>query len=130
VEDRKFICPCYRHERDIAEDGYCICHLFVSEDYTPPVMDSPPIRSEDSPWPHMIMYGARWCSDTIRSANFLNRHEIPYTYIDVDNDERAAERVRDWNQGYLSTPTIDIEGQIVTEPADEELAHILGIEEE
>ena len=75
------------------------------------------------------MYGARWCSDTIRTANFLNRNDIPYTYIDVDNDEAMAKKVKDWNHGNLSTPTLDIEGRIVTEPADVELAQILGLTE-
>ena len=36
MSDRKYICPCYRHERDIAEMGHCICHLFVDDDYVPP----------------------------------------------------------------------------------------------
>ena len=92
-------------------------------------MDSPPVRTEDCPWPHLIIYGARWCSDTIRTATFLNRHDIPYTYIDVDNDQKAAEQVKAWNHGNLSTPTLDIEGRIVTEPPDAELAQMLGIED-
>ena len=33
----------------------------------------------------------------------------------------------DWNEGRLSTPTLEIEGRIVTEPSDEELAEILGL---
>jgi len=127
VEDRKFICPCYRHERDIAETGHCICHLFVSDDYEPPVVESVPVREADSPWPHIVIYGASWCQDTIRTRRFLNRQGIPYTYVDVDHDPQAAQRVTDWNQGHLSTPTLDIEGRIVTEPSDEELAELLGM---
>jgi len=46
----------------------------------------------------------------------------------VDKDPQAAQKVREWNKGFLSTPTLDIEGRIVTEPSDEELAKILGIE--
>ena len=128
MEDRKFICPCYRHERDIAETSHCICHLFVSDDYQPPKIGSPPIREEGSPWPHIVVYGAYWCQDTMRTRRFLNRHSVPYTLIDVDQDPQAAQKVRGWNNGFLSTPTLDIEEQIVTEPSDEELAEILGIE--
>ena len=127
MEDRKFICPCYRHERDIAETNHCICHLFVSDDYQPVEIASPPIREENSPWPHIVVYGAYWCSDTVRTRSFLNRHGIPYIYIDVDHDPPAAQKVRDWNRGYLSTPTLDIEGGTVTEPSDEELAELLGL---
>ena len=127
MEDRRFICPCYRHERDIAETGHCICHLFVSDDYQPPEVEGPPTQEEGSPWPSIIVYGARWCRDTVRTRRFLNRLSIPYTYSDVDTDPQAAQKVRARNQGHLSTPTLDIEGRSVTEPSDEELAELLGL---
>ena len=127
MEDRKFICPCYRHERDIAETGHCICHLFVSDDYQPPDIGSPPMREEGSRWPRIVVYGATWCRDTVRTRAFLNGHGIPYTLVDVDHDPQAAQKVRDWNGGQLSTPTLDIEGQIVSEPSDEELAELVGL---
>ena len=41
--DRKNICPCERHERDIAEMGHCICHLFVDKNYVPDVIEDPPV---------------------------------------------------------------------------------------
>jgi glutaredoxin len=128
VEDRKFICPCYRHKRDIAETGHCICGLFVSEDYKPEPIGEPPVREEGSPWPEIVVYGAYWCTDTMRTRRFLNRHGIPYTMADVDTDDEAFERVMGWNNDRLSTPTVEIGGRIFTEPSDEELAKILGIE--
>ena len=76
MEDRKFICPCYRHEGDIAETGHCICHHFVSDDYEPVELESPPIPEEGNPWPGIVVYGAYWCKDTINSLLFLNRHGI------------------------------------------------------
>jgi glutaredoxin len=128
VEDRKFVCPCYRHERDIAETGHCICHLFVDDNYQPIEIGSPPVRKEDSPWPFIVVYGAYWCRDTVRTLLFLNRQDIPYTYVDVDNDLWGAEKVRAWNRGNLSTPTLDIEGRIISVPSDETLAGVLGLE--
>jgi mycoredoxin len=127
VQDRKFICPCYRHEQDIAETGHCICHLFVSEDYVPEEAESPPVREENSPWPEIVVYSAYWCKDSRRTRMFLNGHGIPYTLVDVDQTPDAAEKVMAWNSGSLSTPTLDIEGRIVTTPSDEELAEILGV---
>jgi mycoredoxin len=112
VEDRKFICPCYRHKDDIAATGHCICHLFVSSDYQRP---------------EIVVYGASWCKDTQRSRKYLNRVGVPYTLVDVDQNPEAARQVKARNRGYLSTPTIDIDGQILIEPSDEELAEILGI---
>jgi hypothetical protein len=63
----------------------------------------------------------------MRTRAFLNRHGIPYTLIDVEGDVEAAQRVMDWNDGCLSTPTLDIGGRIVTEPSDEELAALIGL---
>jgi mycoredoxin len=129
VKDRKFICPCYRHKEDIAETGHCICHLFVSDEYQPMEVAPPPIWRGDGLWPHIVVYGTYWCQDTTRSRNYLSRHGIPYTFVDVEVDSGAAQRVMDWNGGYLSTPTLDIDGRIVTEPSDEELAELLNVEE-
>ena len=127
MEDRKFVCPCYRHEEDIAETGHCLCHLFVNDEYQPVDVGSTPVRDEEEGWPRIVVYGAQWCRDTVRTRIFLNRHGIPYSLIDVEGDLEAAQRVMDWNQGYLSTPTLEIEERIVTEPSDEELADILGL---
>ena len=128
MEDRKFICPCYRHAEDIARDGHCICHLFVDEIYQPPepVSDAPEAEAGNL-WPHIVIFGAAWCRDTLRTRRFLNRHGVPYTMKDVDRDPRAADQVRRWNRGNMSTPTLDVGGQIVTEPSDEELADLVGI---
>jgi len=130
VQDRKVICPCYRHAEDIAADGHCICHLFVDDTYLPPqpVSESPD-PGPGHQWPQIVVYGASWCRDTIRTRRFLNRHGVPYSVVDVDRDPGAADQVRSWNRGYLSTPTLDVGGRIVTEPSDEKLAALLGISE-
>jgi glutaredoxin len=127
--DRNVICPCDRHERDIAETGHCICHLFVDENYVPEEIESPPVRGEESPWPEIIVYGAYWCRDTIRTFHLLNNADVPYTIVDVDSNPEGAEKVKDWNNGSLSTPTLDIEGRILRVPSDQELREILGLED-
>jgi glutaredoxin len=128
VQDRKFICPCYRHPEDIARDGHCICHLFVDQTYEPPdPVDEPPQATFGARWPDISVYGAAWCRDTIRTRTFLNRNRVPYTVFDVDRDPEAAALVRQWNRGQLSTPTLVVDGRIVTEPSDDELAALLGI---
>jgi glutaredoxin len=128
VSDRKLICPCYRHEQDIAEMGHCICHLFVDDHYVPPEIPIPPVRKENSPWPYITVYGAYWCKDTLRTVTFLNDADIPYIFVDIDSDQGGAEKVTGWNEGRMSTPTLDIEGKIVHVPSNQELAAILGIE--
>jgi len=129
VLDRALICPCDRHERDVAEMGHCICHLFVDENYIPEEIENPPERWEDNPWPEITVYGAYWCRDTVRTFHLLNGAGVPYTIVDVDSDAEGAEKVKGWNQGRLSTPTLDIEGRILSVPSDETLAEILGLKD-
>jgi mycoredoxin len=100
----------------------------VSDEYEPVEVEAPPAPEGDVAWPHIVLYGASWCRDTVRTRRFLNRHGIPYTLVDVEADPQVAQTVMDWNGGYLSTPTLDVEGDIVTEPSDEELARLLGLE--
>ena len=77
--------------------------------------------------PAMVVYGAIWCSDTRGTMAFLNRHGVRYAFVDVDRDAEAEEKVKQWNGGFLSTPTLDIQGHIVTEPSDEQLAELVGV---
>ena len=129
MEDRKFICPCYRHQQDIAETGHCLCSLFVSDAYEPlPVAESAAVQDSSRSWPEVVVYGASWCAHTLRVRQLFNRHGVPYTLVDVEDDLTAAQKVMGWNRGYLSTPTLDIAGRIVTEPSDEELADLLGLD--
>jgi glutaredoxin len=109
-------------------DGHCICHLFVDDDYVPPEIPVSPERGEDSPWPAITIYGAYWCKDTLRTLTFLQDEGVPFDFVDIDHDLGGARKVKDWNKGRLSTPTLDIEGSIVHVPSNEELANILGME--
>jgi glutaredoxin len=108
--------------------GHCICHLFVDDDYVPPEIPVPPAREEDSPWPYITVYGAYWCKDTLRTIAFLKDADIPYIFVDIDHDLGGAQKVKGWNEGRMSTPTLDIEGKIVHVPSNQELAGILGME--
>ncbi len=40
-----------------------------------------------------------------------------YTEINIDEDEAAAQRVEQWNQGNRTIPTLDINGTILTNPS-------------
>jgi mycoredoxin len=127
VEDRKFVCPCYRHEQDIAEMGHCLCSLFVDDSYEPPDLEALELAEAQGDWPQIVVYGAPWCRDTIRTRTLLQRYRVPYTLINVEEDPEAARRVMEWNKGYLSTPTLVVDGEIVTEPSDEALVILLRL---
>jgi mycoredoxin len=67
----------------------------------------------------ITMYGADWCGDCRRSKRYLDEHNVAYTYIDVEADLSAADKVVEINGGAKSIPVIVFDdGTHLTEPSD------------
>ena len=79
---------------------------------------------------NIIFYGADWCHDCKRAKAYLNDNDIDYTFVDVDLDESAAELVQTINKGKRIIPTIVIDEKPHTNPPNDILAAILGLNEE
>ncbi len=75
--------------------------------------------------PDVKVYGADWCSMTKRTLSHLDEVGVAYQYIDVDNDTAAANWVREQNGGKEKKPTLDIAGQVLSEPSNGELDEAL-----
>lgn len=71
------------------------------------------------------VYGADWCEETQHARAFLDGLGVQYTYVDIEQDERAAEWVRGQNGGKERKPTVDVAGQILCVPTDHELTSAL-----
>ncbi|HST51305.1 MAG TPA: glutaredoxin domain-containing protein [Pyrinomonadaceae bacterium] len=71
------------------------------------------------------VYGADWCEDTQHTRDFLERLGVAYEYVNVEEDEQAREWVREHNDGKERKPTVDVAGQILSEPSDHELTSAL-----
>ena len=71
------------------------------------------------------VYGAGWCSMTTRTRKYLDDLGVPYEYIDVEQDASASDWVKSVNGGKEKKPTIDIGGEIVSEPGNAELHALL-----
>ena len=70
----------------------------------------------------ITMYGAEWCGDCRRSKKFLDSNNVEYTYIDVEADESASDKVIEINGGMRSIPVILFsDGSHLTEPSDKDL---------
>lgn len=79
--------------------------------------------------PQLIVYGTEWCWQATRTAQFLDEHDITYTWIDIDDSEEAAARVVELNDGYRSVPTLVFEdGSTLTEPSLTQLAERLNLQ--
>jgi len=75
------------------------------------------------------LYGADWCPDCRRAKSYLKENNIDYNFIDVDLDEEATKRVEAINNGKRIIPTLIINGKSYTNPTNDELASVLGINE-
>lgn len=73
----------------------------------------------------ITVYGADWCGLTTRSLDFLRNAGVDFDYIDVDDDPKASEWVKNHNNGKEKKPTIDLNGEILTAPSNSTLKQAL-----
>jgi thioredoxin reductase (NADPH) len=75
------------------------------------------------------LYGARWCPDCRRCKQFLGEHQIPYHWIDIEQDPEAYTFVLEKNEGKRLIPMIVFpDGSFLVDPSNAELATKLGLE--
>jgi mycoredoxin len=75
----------------------------------------------------VTLYSAPWCGYCHIAKRFLDEQGVPYTEINIDEDEAAGQRVEQWNNGNRIIPTLDISGTILTNPTPAQLRHVLGL---
>jgi thioredoxin reductase (NADPH) len=76
----------------------------------------------------ITVYGAHWCPDCRRSKQFLGEHQIPYNWVDIEQDANGEQYVIQKNNGKRIIPTIEFDdGSILVEPSNAELADKLGL---
>lgn len=75
--------------------------------------------------PKVTVYGADWCPLTKAALKHLEQLHIEYRYINIEKDPAAAKWVADHNDGKEKKPTIDVDGQVLSEPSNSELEDAL-----
>ena len=76
----------------------------------------------------ILMYATTWCPDCARSKRLLDKHNVKYAWINIEEVPEAADTVRHLNKGMQVVPTIVLPGgRILTEPSDKELSAALGL---
>ena len=76
-----------------------------------------------------VLYGADWCPDCRRAKSFLNDNNIEFTFIDVDLDKEATQKVEAINNGKRIIPTVIINDKSYTNPDNIKLSAVLGVNE-
>ncbi len=78
--------------------------------------------------PEITIYGAYWCPDCRRSKQFLGEHQIPYHWVDIEQDKEGEAYVLQKNDGKRIIPTIEFaDGSILVEPSNAAIAAKLGL---
>lgn len=70
----------------------------------------------------IVMYGAEWCGDCRRAKSWLTRNNVPFTYVDVENDDEARDKAIELS-GRKNIPVLVLPGgDVLVEPTDTQLA--------
>lgn len=70
----------------------------------------------------VVLYGAMWCGDCVRSKAMLDRNGVNYTWIDTDAEPGAIDLLLAVNDGRRNIPVITLpDGSHLTEPSDPDL---------
>lgn len=78
--------------------------------------------------PNITIYGAYWCPDCRRSKQFLGEHQIPYRWVNIEEDLDGERYVIEVNEGKRIIPTIVFaDGSKLVEPSNAALAQKLGL---
>lgn len=77
---------------------------------------------------NITIYGAYWCPDCRRSKQFLGEHQIPYNWVDIEQEPVAEQFVIEKNHGKRIIPTIVFaDGSFLVEPSNADLAAKIGL---
>ncbi len=75
----------------------------------------------------VVMYCTTWCPDCKQARKWLRERNITFTEVNITGTPGAPEQVRRWADGNLTTPTFDINGEVVVDFDIPKLKLILGV---
>ena len=77
---------------------------------------------DTAPSDEITVFATTWCGDCHRAKRVLDQLGARYRWIDVDQDQEAAERAVRISGGRRRVPTILFpDGSVLVEPSDGEL---------
>lgn len=75
----------------------------------------------------LVLYGADWCGDCRRAKVWLRENNVPFTEVDVENDDAARDRAIEIANGRKNIPVLVLpNGTVLIEPTNAQLAAALG----
>jgi glutaredoxin len=97
----------------------------------PNIIPAPPPVIEKSAAPEptgdVVLYCTPWCPACRRARNYFQERGIKYVEVDITRDRAAAQKVRNWANGYETTPTFNIKGTVIVNFDQDKVAQALGL---
>jgi glutaredoxin len=78
----------------------------------------------DIPTDDVLMYCTSWCPACRRARRFFGEHGVSFSEIDINKVPEARDRLRELTGGTLTTPTFEINGQVVVDFRRQQVAQI------
>jgi len=72
------------------------------------------------------IYSTPTCPYCNQAKEFFDENKIKYTEIDVSEDEKAAEEMKE-KSGQIGVPTIDIDGKIIVGFEEDKIKEALNL---
>ncbi len=68
--------------------------------------------------PRLTVFGVPWCEDTAITRSRLEALNVPFVYVDLEDDPKADAYVRELHHGSRITPTVvvGVEDEVAAEP--------------
>ena len=74
----------------------------------------------------VAIYGNRWCGITQLIRRALDRADIGYDYVDLDDHPSVRARLEALTRGRLRTPVVHIDGEWLMEPSLRQVQTVLA----
>ncbi|MGI8693464.1 MAG: mycoredoxin [Geodermatophilaceae bacterium] len=73
--------------------------------------------SSPQPTPQLTMYTTSWCGYCVRLKRMMQREDIQFAEVNIEQDEKAVELVMNVNGGNQTVPTLVFaDGSALTNP--------------
>lgn len=95
----------------------------------PAAPSPPPVEAPRDGSHQIVMYCTPWCPACRRARAFLQQYNLEWQEIDISRDRAAAQRLKSWANGNETTPSFEIDGQVVVDFNRTRLMDLLGIRE-
>ncbi len=71
--------------------------------------------------PNVTVYGSMTCSDTLKTRRYLDEHDVPYEFKDVDLEPEYNDYIAGLNGGKRVMPTLRVDNDTLVNPTEKDL---------